>query len=152
MRDLMDGHSELFRDLCSSGLTPGAAPLTIIAEAESRLGVTFPDEYRDFLGEFGALLAQGIEIYGLLSLELNDPPMWQSVVEVTQNLKEMKQAGTERTALVPVSDDGMGVYFFMDTTFAKNAEVLAIGPGVERKVANKLDEFALALASGTLEY
>lgn len=40
----------------------------------------------------------------------------------------------------------------MDTSVAKNAEVLAIGPGVERKVANKLDEFALALASGTLEY
>jgi len=124
----------------------------MIAEAEGNLGIIFPAEYREFLEEFGAIIAQGIEIYGVLPLELDGPPMWQSVVEVAKALTSLKQAGTERRPLLPISDDGLGVYFFMDTSVAKNAEVLAIGPGVERKVANKLDEFALALASGTLEY
>jgi hypothetical protein len=112
----------------------------------------FPAQYRAFLQEFGAILVQGVEIYGITEPNKNAPPMWQEVVDVTQQLRNIKQAGTEDRNLVPISDDGMGVYFFLNTKKYDNAEILAIGAGVEAIVAANLHEFVTTYSLGKLMY
>lgn len=36
-----------------------------IADAEQQLGVNFPDEYKEYLATFGAIMADGIELTGI---------------------------------------------------------------------------------------
>jgi len=99
----MNSTENEFRTLCQNGITAGAVAPSKVNHAEKSLGVVFPTEYRAFLQEFGAILVQGIEIYGIIEPNKNDPPMWQEVVDITQRLRNMKQAGTEYHNLVPIS-------------------------------------------------
>ena len=111
--------------------------------AEDVLGVVFPTQYRDFLAEFGAVLVKGLEIYGLVDAAKNDPPLWNDVVDVTGQLRDWGQVGTERNCFLPISDDGTGVYFYLDTERSDLAEIWAIGPGIKRIVAGDLHQFAM---------
>jgi hypothetical protein len=146
----MPSVSEKFRDLCESGLAAGTVSNTIIEEAESTLKIIFPSQYRMFLQEFGAVVAQGIELYGVIDPAKNDPPMWQHVVETTLQLRGWKQSGSEIREFFPISDDGTGVYFYIDATPNAHAEVWAIGPGTKRVVASSLHEFETEYTAGKL--
>lgn len=146
----MPSASEKFRVLCESGLAAGPVSDAIIGGAESTLKIIFPSQYRLFLQEFGAVMAQGIQLYGIVDPAKNDPPMWQQVVDTTLQLRGWKQSGSEIREFFPVSDDGTGVYFYLDATPNAHGEVWAIGPGIKRVVASSLHEFAAEYAAGTL--
>lgn len=137
--------------LCRDAEVSGAVDKSTIDYAEVLLGITFPDEYREFLTRYGAVVAHGFEVYGLLKdAAANNPPIWQDVVSVTQDLRKMGQAGTERNELVPFTDDGTGVYFYFDTSLAPKTKIVAIGPGVMWECDRSLFLFLVELAQGKL--
>ena len=45
-----------------------------------------------------------------------NPPFWQNVVTVTQQLQPYNQIGAENKQFIPISSDGMDMNYFMDTT------------------------------------
>ena len=118
----------------------GPVPDDAICRAEAELGVVFPDEYREFLGIFGAAVGNGIEIYGLPPNDPDAAPTWQSVVTVTRRLREQRQAGTENQQHIAISDDGMGTYFFLDTAASPRTRIRAIGPYGDADAATSLLE------------
>lgn len=142
--------TEQFHELCKSGIVAGPPLTSQIIEAEAVLEVAFPDQYRTFLQEYGAVVAQCIEIYGVIDPVKNDPPMWHHVVETALKLRAWRQSGSENKNFIPISDDGMGVYFYIDASSGSSAEVWAIGPGIEQVVASNLYEFAISYSCGKL--
>lgn len=140
-----------FSKLCSGGEISGPCDKDDIEKAEAALQVRFPDQYRHFLASFGSMLAGGVEIYGLPDPIKNNPPLWEDVVTVTKQLRDWKQAGAENPAYVPVADDGMGIYFFLDTREAPDTKVVAVGPGVESAVSTDFFEFVVSLSRGAIE-
>ena len=137
-----------FDTLCQGGVLSGPTSEEAVNRAQTELGVVLPNEYREFLLEHGAALVSGAEIYGLPDLSKNDPPLWTSVISVTKQLREYGQAGTESGGNVPIADDGMGVYFFLNTQASPGTEIWAIGPGIEKLVSNRFYDFVLDLAEG----
>ncbi len=140
--------NQKFEEICAGGEIFGPIPETTIAEAEAGLNVRFPQQYRDFLQRFGSGFFAGIEIYGLPDPEKNDPPLWQDVLKVTKQLREWGQAGAENPAYIPITEDGTGVYFFLDTAASPSTKILAIGPGIERTVSSDLFDFVVDLSEG----
>lgn len=139
-----------FEDMCIAGEMSGPNSEDNIVAAETELNLRFPRQYRDFLKRFGSGLFGGCEVYGLPDPEKNDPPVWQDVVKVTKQLREWEQVGTENPAYVPISDDGTGIYFFLDTKVSPSTKILAIGPGVERVVSFDLFAFFIDLSEGRI--
>ena len=140
-----------FRALCQKGISAGPVSIESIRNAETVLGVEFPAHYIEFLKEFGAVLLEGVEIFGLVDPGENDPPMWQDVVDVTIQLRGWNQAGSERKNFIPISEDGTGVYYYLETGQANVSNVWAVGQGVEKMVAENLHQFTLNSISGKLE-
>lgn len=136
-----------FESLCRLGEVSGPVSFEAIAHAEEALEVRFPNEYKEFLNEFGAACFDGMEIYGLPDPEKNDPPLWQSVIHVTQQLRKLGQVEADKKILVPFSDDGTGVYFYFDTAVSPDTRVWAIGPGLERIVASSLYDFVIDMTA-----
>lgn len=139
-----------FELLCRGGEIAGPASVQEIEFAQAELGVTFPTEYRDFLTQFGALVVAGIEIFGLPDLEKPHPPLWQSVVAVTKQLRCWGQAGADRAAFIPISEDGTGIYFFLDTAVEPTTRIWAVGPGVETQVSSDFYDFFIDLSEGKI--
>lgn len=137
-----------FDQLCAQGDVSGPAPEAAIARAEAALGLTFPPEYRGLLARHGAVLADGLEFYGLPGGD-NDPPFWEDVVRVNAALRAQGQAGTERPGFLAICDDGCDAYFFLDT-LAPGGRVVAIGPGVEEVFDQGLFAFLLDYAEGRI--
>lgn len=141
---------EKFERLCREGEVSGPADALAIEKAETELGVQFPPEYRAFLERFGAVLAEGVEVYGLPRTEGNDPPLWQDVVSVTKQLRQWEQAGSDRKGFVPICEDGTGVYFYLDTLMSPETKIWAIGPGVDKVVSASFFEFIVDLSNGEI--
>lgn len=141
-----------FRSLCEGGICAGPVSSERMTDAETALNVEFPDPFKAFLGEFGAVLCEGVEIYGLVDPARNDPPMWQDLVDVTTRLRAWGQAGTERKSLLPISDDGTGVYFYLDTEHSEPSDVWAIGSGVDQIVATGFYQFVVDFSKGRLSF
>ena len=58
-------NKESLKLLISQCTVLGPVSKKIVATAENELQVSFPEENKQFLYEFGALMGNGIEIYGL---------------------------------------------------------------------------------------
>jgi hypothetical protein len=54
------------------------APASEISDAERQLGLRFADEYKEYVGAFGAILADGVELTGIAKAES------RNVVAVTE--------------------------------------------------------------------
>jgi len=145
----MDAKTE-FDQMCAAGEVAGPCSDQKIYDAEAELMVVFPVQYREFLSEYGAVVLDGVEIYGLPNVNDSEMPLWQDVVKVSRQLKEWQQAGSEVPAYVPIADDGTGVYFYLDTNAGPKTRIIAIGPGVEQVVSSDLFEFALSISNGEL--
>ncbi|GAB2204989.1 hypothetical protein ROS1_18050 [Roseibium sp. ROS1] len=144
-------YNRKFEEMCAGGEVYGPVPEAAVAAAEADLGVRFPEQYRDFLQRFGSGLIGGVEIYGLPGFEKNDPPLWQDVTKVTKQFRDWGQAGAENPAYIPISDDGTGIYFFLDTKASPRTKILAIGPGVERAISSDLFTFFVDLSEGRIQ-
>jgi hypothetical protein len=143
--------NQKFEEMCASGEVFGSIPETVIIAAEAELNVSFPQQYRDFLRRFGSGLIGGLEIYGLPDPEKNNPPLWQDVVKVTKQLREWAQSGSENPAYVPITEDGTGVFFFLDAAVSPSTRIVAIGPGVEREVSSDFFAFCVDLSEGRIQ-
>ncbi|HTN14088.1 MAG TPA: SMI1/KNR4 family protein [Sphingomonadaceae bacterium] len=144
---------EDFDLLCREGDVSGPIGDEAIGRAEAELGVQFPAEYRELLRQYGAVQASGLEVYGLLDeSNIDDPPVWQDVVSITKKLRGWGQAGTEKHEFVPISEDGTGVYFYLDTSEAPRTKICAVGPGVEKVFDTDLFSFLFDLAKGHLVF
>ena len=141
-----------FNQICAGGDAAGPMNADAIECAERQLGVRFPDDYVSFLREFGALSAAGVQVYGLFDGHGDGPPLWESVVDVTKKLRALGQMGTECPAFVAISDDGTGIYFFLDTSMSPQTEIWAIGPGVKKIVSSSLSGFVVAYVQGRVPY
>jgi hypothetical protein len=140
-----------FDDLCTQGNFSGPASEQAIGQAQNELKVVFPQEYKEFLERYGAVLIPGAEIFGLPDTSKNSPPLWNDVISVTLNLREQRQYGSENVSFIPIAEDGTGVYFFLNTHASPRTEILAIGLGVNKLVSSSLYEFVLDLAGGRLQ-
>lgn len=107
-------------------------------------------EHKDFLSNYGAMLVNGAEVYELPAFSSENPPLWQSVVEVTRRLRSLTQVGAERYSLIPIAYDGMDTYFFIDTSASPETRILALGPNVEKLVSSDLYGFIADFAAGNL--
>lgn len=139
-----------FVDLLASGHSAGPVPAQEVEAAEQELGVCFPKQYRDFLMRYGAILAPGLEIYGLVEPVLNDPPLWTDIRRETRRLRTVGQVGTEYASFLPIADDGFGNYYFLNTAAAQEGEIWMIGPYGREIVSTNLYDFALRRSAGSL--
>jgi len=141
-----------FEEMCVNGEVSGPCSETAIYDAERALNVSFPQQYRDFLTNVGSGLVAGIEVYGLPDPMKNDPPLWQDVVKVTKQLRGWGQAGADNPKYVPITEDGTGVYFFLDTGASPSTKIVAVGPGVKSIVSSDLFAFLVDLSEGRIQF
>ena len=139
---------EEFDQLCAAGETAGPCTEKQIADAEQELKIRFPSQYRSFLTEYGAVVANGLELYGLPSVGADEMPLWQDVVKVSKQLVDWGQAGSENPSYVPIAEDGTGVYFYLDASSAPETKIIAVGAGVEKTVSSDFFEFAIQMSKG----
>lgn len=79
-----------------------------ISDAEKQLGVTFADEYKEYLSTFGVITADGIELTGISNSEYRD------VVRVTKKNKELNPKVPN--SYYVVEDTGMdGIVIWQDS-------------------------------------
>ena len=108
---MLNDMKEEFDQLCAAGETAGPCSEAQIADAERELKIRFPSQYRSFLSEYGAVVANGVELFGLPSIGADEMPLWQDVVNVSKQLVDWGQAGSENQSFVPIAEDGTGVYY-----------------------------------------
>lgn len=119
-----------------------------IENAEQVLQITFPNQYKYLLKNFGAIINDACEIYGLPIAQENECPLWQNVIEVNQGLRKRQQIGTENHHFIAISDDGMDTYYFLDTQNVHNAPIWAINHHERKCVAKNLLEWIMQMKCG----
>lgn len=130
-----------FKEICKKSEVYGAIPVRCIEQAEEELDVSFPKEYRNFLLEFGAVLGDGFEIYGLVpDKNPNEPLIWQNVITVTKEVRLFKQPGSEDINMIPISSDGMDTYYFINGK-NPNTEIWAINHSEKKMIVSNLLDF-----------
>ena len=146
----------LMRQKCLKSIVDGefSGPCSelAISIAEAELNVKFSQQYRDFLSVYGSGFFEGVEVFGLPDPIKNNPPLWQDVVVLTKALRKEGQAGTENLSYIPIAEDGTGVYFFLDSSDFSLTKILAIGPGIEKVIANDLVDFVIDFSEGKIQY
>lgn len=139
-------YKDTFKKYCENGEIHGSVSSHIIDSAERELNVVFPKEYKDFLEQYGAVLMNGTEIFGLPNPEKNDPPLFQSVLAETNRLRKIDKYWKEdRKHYIPISNDGMGISYYLDTNKSPNTNIWAIGPGIEKLVSTELYKFFVGM-------
>lgn len=89
----------------------GPKPESLIAKAESALGLTFPPSYRSFLLEMGCGGVSGVEIFGII-----DEDFHQSMVPdgIWLTMEERRSMGLDPHYVI-VGEVGDGTYYALDT-------------------------------------
>lgn len=141
---------EEFYQLCAAGEIAGPCTEKQIAAAELELKIRFPSQYRSFLSKYGAVVANGIELYGLPSVGADEIPLWQNVVKVSKQLVNWGQAGSQNPSFVPIAEDGTGVYFYLDANSSPETKIIAVGAGIEKLISSDLFEFAVQMSKGEI--
>ena len=109
----MDAYEEaarLIRDNAGRLDYSGGAADEAVREAEERLGVRFPEDYRRFLREFGAGGLGGVEVYGIPRHGLDAEAVPNGVWYTKLHWEE----GTVRRGLVVIGSVGDGSLFCLD--------------------------------------
>jgi len=80
-------------------------PYSEIEEAERRLGVSFPDDYRDFIHRYGGAVIGGTSILGLRQPPLmpDEPPF-----VTDESLQSRSELPAPYNKIVVISIDGFG--------------------------------------------
>jgi cell wall assembly regulator SMI1 len=141
-----------YHKLLNEMVTAGGASNEMIEAAERELGVVFPSSYRQFLAKYGAALGKGIELAGL-AVQSNDdePPMWRSIVLVTKQHRRVSKNALANS-LIPISDDGQGLTFYIDAKKGGNSAVIAYAPGIDGQiVSSSFEEFVVRAAKNELD-
>ena len=104
-----------------------------ITDAELQLRVSFADEFKEYLAEFGAIMADGIELAGIAKAE------HRNVVSLTK--KERRLNPKVPNTLYVVEDSHIdGVIIWQDT----EGNIYQTSPNTEpKKIAGSLAEYIL---------
>ncbi|MFI7320191.1 SMI1/KNR4 family protein [Streptomyces venezuelae] len=116
---------QLVRDHPEESVFAGGCSEADVAEAEQRLGATFPESYKLFLRELGDCDVAGEELFGIVHC---DGQMLGAVAETL----DLRESVGLPFSLVAFRPDGMGGYFVLDTSRADSdgeAPVYAWGSG-----------------------
>ena len=105
---------EQIRRVPNTGFGNGASD-SEIEDAQRKLQVTFPTDYRIFLSRLGWGGIDYWELYGLGS----DVPIYLDLVRIT-NSERQEMSPRLPSALLPVYNDGGGNLFCLNTEKAKN--------------------------------
>jgi len=142
-----------FKEVMSNATVAGPASEEMIQAAESQLSSQFPPEYRRFHKEYGSAMGTGFEIAGIFVDDDSGPPLWRDIVKATERFRKSVNGMLPET-LIPISDDGCGVAYYIDASNQDetSCDVVAYGPGIDGKtVAGSLEEFVLKVARDELD-
>jgi hypothetical protein len=94
-----------------------------IVQAEQQIGVSFPDDYRQFLLRYGGAMVGPCPVFGLRPVEVMGANDW-SVVDVTRHYRSQGVPGTDQWAVIshdhagnPIGMDREGVIWIYDHVF-----------------------------------
>ena len=104
---------------------------TQITDAELQLRVSFAEEYKDYLSEFGAIMADGIELSGIAKAE------HRNVVALTKKERELNPK-VPNTMYVIENTCVDGIIIWQDT----KGEIYQTQPNTEpKKIADSMAEY-----------
>jgi hypothetical protein len=105
----------------------GPRPAELVAAAEARLGLTFPESYRRFLREFGAGAIGSVEVYGVINADFDHSATPDAIWD-TLGLRAMFNLPTN---LIPIHDLGDGDTYFLDCAVpGAEGPVIVYHPGL----------------------
>lgn len=122
-----------------SGLLPlKSATASQIADAELQLRVSFANEYKEYLGSFGAIMADGIELSGIAKSE------HRNVVSLTKKEWELNSK-VPHTMYVIENTCVDGIIIWQDTAGAvyrtdPNSEPQKIADSIEDYIVNRVNK------------
>ena len=108
-----------------------------IAHAESELGLTFTQEYRSYLRQFGVISFGPNEIYGLGVKET-------SFLNIISALTDFRSIENFPLSCIPISDIGDGHYYMYDNSTQNIVVVSLPGVGI-KQVSSNLESFLTEL-------
>jgi len=117
--------------------TTGGGSDNLISEAEARLDIRFPEDYKYFLKKFGTLSFYGERFYGLTQFGLNAGAI-PCVIFATESAREL---GDISQSMVYVKSSGYGPLFSIDLSGADS-----VFPVVETSLSYKRDKEVNILA------
>ncbi len=139
-----------YKRIIGGAYVAGSVSELVIATAESRLAVSFPKPYRNFLANYGAVMGSGFDIAGLFETSSDEPPLWRDVVQETERIRAAMN-GNFPTHLVPVCSDGCSTTYCIESRNSQGDAtclIVAWGPDVESEiVATMFEEFVINLAN-----
>ena len=109
-----------------------------IEQAEKELGITFSDEYSDYLASFGVISFESTEIYGLGIKNT-------SYLSLYKTLPEFRKEANFPPFAVPLSDIGDGHFYLYDNQ--THAILIWASPngGVVKTIELSLEDFLIKL-------
>ncbi len=111
------------------------ATATQITDAELQLRVSFPEEYKEYLKTYGAIMADGIELAGIAKAE------HRNVVSLTKKERELNSK-VPNTMYVIEDPHIDGIIIWQDT----NGDIYKTSPDSEpKKIAGSLAEYIASL-------
>ena len=105
-----------------------------IKDAEIQLRVSFADEYKKYLSEFGAIIADGIELSGISKSE------YRNVVYITKKERELNPK-VPNTMYVVEDTHIDGIIIWQDTNGLIYETTPATSP---KQIANSLADYILS--------
>lgn len=133
--------------ILEDGECAGPADESMVQELERSIGFSVPSQYRTFLLTYGAALVHGLEVYGLVNLSENEPPMWSDI----RNVLRLHGLQGLPGRLIPISDDGGDYRFFLmnDENTSLGGSVIVYGPGCDGlEVTSNFYDFIRAARDG----
>ncbi len=137
---------EIFERVIKNGMVSGNVPLNLVSEAEKKLGVIFPNQYIEFLKEYGAIMLNGCEIFGIISTDWeksDETPLFSSVVNETEIYRKKNSFFAENLSYIPISSDGYSKVFFLDTNLSPKTCIKSFDFGQEICASKDIYEFCL---------
>ena len=136
---------QMMNDSGEEILTTGGASDSLIQKAEAALGVTFPQDYRYFLKEFGSLCFESEEFYGLTKAGL-DADSIPSMIFATNSARERSDISNQ---MIKIKSSGYGPVFSIDLSQIDEG---GSSPVVETQLSFKRDEGKVTVAKSFGEF
>jgi hypothetical protein len=125
---------------------------TLVAMAETALGLSFPPSYRRFLLEMGCGDVNGLEVFGLINDNFENSAIPNGI---WLTLKERQEIGLD-PAYVLIGEGGDGSFYGLDTRqVGSSGEAPVVRLSVDgrqsERVADSFGEYLLEAVQGVVE-
>lgn len=134
---------EIFKN-CESFLSVGKPASELeVRNAETVLGLTFPKDYRLFLLQYGNVVLNSNEIFGLGCRETGYP----NIIFVRKSLEKIDQ--TSYAGLIPICTNGFGEYHFLigaPSPYGQEGNIISLENNQAEVIADSFTDFMEQLA------